>query len=44
MKKEAENSEFWMGVGTDEESLKKSKSFILRLEFITDLCVYIPGR
>ena len=40
----AELSEFWMGNKDDIDALKKSKSFISRLEFISDLCVYNPDR
>jgi len=43
MKKDAETSEFWMG---DEkiESLKMSRSFIDRLQALTDLNVYRENR
>jgi hypothetical protein len=43
MKKDAESSEFWMG---DEkiDSLKMSRSFIDRLQALTDLNVYRENR
>ena len=43
MRKNAENSEFWMGV-PGRESLKKARFFIDKLEMLTDLCVYRPNR
>ena len=43
MRKEAENSEFWMGM-TDKENLKCARIFIQNLEMLTDLCVYDAER
>lgn len=43
MKREAENSEFWMGCD-DTESLKKAKKFISNLEMLTELCLDNPDR
>lgn len=43
MKKQAENSEFWMGIPKREE-LKKARLFIDKLEMLTDLCIYRPNR
>ena len=43
MKKEAENSEFWIGQ-TDLSCLKKARFFIDKLEMLTDLCIYRPNR
>jgi len=43
MKREAENSEFWMGCD-DTESLKKAKKFIANLELLTELCIDNPER
>lgn len=43
MKKEAENAEFWLGKD-DTESLKMSRSFIDRLQSLTDLCIYKENR
>jgi hypothetical protein len=46
MKKDAENSEFWIGINNPpaQAELKKSRNFIDRLEFLTDLCVFKPNR
>ena len=43
MKKDAENSEFWIGINNPpaQAELKKSRNFIDRLEFLTDLCVFV---
>lgn len=43
MKKDAENSEFWIGQ-TDLGCLKKARTFIDKLEMLTDLCIYRPNR
>ena len=43
MKNEADNSETWMG-SADRELMKRSRQFIDKLEFLTDLCVYKPNR
>jgi hypothetical protein len=43
MKKNAENSEFWIG-NTDREKLKVARNFIDKLEMLTDLCIYRPNR
>lgn len=43
MKKEAENSEFWMGK-TEDDCLKKARNFIDKLEMLTELCIYKPNR
>jgi len=43
MRKNAENSEFWMGI-EGRDSLKKARLFIDKLEMLTDLCVYRPNR
>ena len=44
MKKQAEVSEFWMGVADDKDAFKKSRNFITQLEMLTDLCVHNPDR
>jgi hypothetical protein len=43
MKKDAENSEFWLGK-KDQESLKMARSFIDRLSSLIDLCIYQENR
>ena len=43
MKKEAENSEFWMGKPMSDK-LKKALLFIQKLEMLTDLCIDFPNR
>jgi len=43
MKKEAENSEFWMGL-PEVANLKKARQFIDKLEMLTDLCIFRPNR
>lgn len=43
MKKEAENSEFWMGK-IEKEFLKKAGIFITKIEMISDLCIDNPDR
>ena len=47
MKKEAENSEFWMGHTEQDnckDKLKQARKFIDKLEMLTDLCIYNPKR
>ena len=44
MKKDAEGSEFWMGIADDRKSLKKSRQFINKLEMLTDLTMFNPDR
>ena len=43
MKKDAEQSEFWLGKAEDE-SLKMARSFIDRLTGLMDLCIYNENR
>jgi hypothetical protein len=43
MKKNAENSEFWIG-NPDRDKLKIARMFIDKLEMLTDLCIYRPNR
>ena len=43
MKKDAENSEFWLG-RSDNQSLKMARSFIDRLTAMTNLCIYEENR
>ena len=43
MKKEAEAAEFWLGK-EDENSLKRSRSFVDRLSALTDLCIFKENR
>lgn len=44
MKREAGLSEFWMGVGSDRDQLKRARWFIEKLEMLTDLCVWVENR
>ena len=44
MKRKAEESEFWMGVSEDRDSLKTARWFIEKLEMLTDLCVWVENR
>lgn len=44
MRKDAENSEFWIGQTDDEKKLRSSRAFIDQLEMLTELCLYNPQR
>lgn len=43
LKRQAEESEFWMG-NPEKDYLKKARQFIRKLEMMTELCVYNPER
>ena len=43
MKKDADNSEFWLGYET-YETIKKARNFMDNVDQLTDLCVYKEKR